>query len=183
MDRSNSPHIWTRLDYAALALLVSALFLFFIIGMQLAGLAILICSVMAWTRPFDENKANGKPALEPKGRAIVASVMGLLGVTLVATHTEDESSFFDLQSSGNISSSFGSSDAFIRCKEEVEARVMHPSSVDMAAFTADFNEDTDGRSTLNSTFTAKNSFNLESEFRVRCLFENGTLVDVSISER
>lgn len=175
-------HTWTRLDYLALALSFLAVVLFVGLGMQLAGLATLICAFMAWTRPFDENRKKGKPALGAKGRMAVAAIMGTIAVLLFATHDEGASRMSEVTSPVS-TSSFGSSDAFIACQEGVETRISHPSSLDMAAFTADFNEDADGRSTLNTTFTAKNSFNLESEFQVRCIFEHGTLVNVSISER
>lgn len=175
MDDIARTQTWTRLDYLALALSFLAVVLFVGLGMQLAGLATLMCAFMAWTRPFDENRQKGKPTIGAGGRMVVAGIMGTVAVLLVATHDEG--------TSPGSTSSFGSSDAFIACQEGVAARILHPSSLDMAAFTADFYEDADGRSTLNTTFTAKNSFNLESEFQVRCLFESGTLVDVSIAER
>lgn len=182
MNDISKEHTWTRLDYLALALAFIAVILFVGFGMELAGLATYTCALMAWSRPFDEHRKKGKPTLGAKGRMAAAAIMGTIAILLFATHDEGSSSLSEVTSPVS-TSSFGSSDAFIACQEGVETRISHPSSLDMAAFTADFNEDADGRSTLNTTFTAKNSFNLESEFQVRCIFENGTLVDVSISER
>lgn len=181
MTSENSLNDWTRWDYVAVGLMILSLLLFFIIGMQLAGIATLFCAMFSYRRGHEQNRAKGINTLSPKALFIGACITGTIAVLLILTHEEDEGSFFDLPS--NSALEFDAVDASILCEDAVEARVLHPSTVDMNAFSSSFTENENGRSTFFQTFTAKNSMNLELEFQVRCLFENGNLIDVNISER
>ena len=43
-------------------------------------------------------------------------------------------------------------------------------------------EHPNGRTTVTSSFTAKNSFNLELKYNIRCLFDSSKLLEAAISE-
>lgn len=180
MAIENNADEWTRWDYIAPVLMAVALILFFVVGMQLAGIATLFCAMFSYTRGHEQNRAKGIKTMGRKGLMIGAFITGTLAVLLILTHEEDESSFFDTPP--NNTGTFDTVDASMLCQDAVEARVSHPSTVDMKAFSSSFTENENGRSTFFQTFTAKNSMNLELEFQVRCLFDNGNLIDVNISE-
>lgn len=180
MDTENQLNEWTRWDYVAPVLMAFALILFFVVGMQLAGIATLFCAMFSYSRGHEQNRAKGIKTMGRKGLMFGAWISGTLAVLLILTHDEDESSFFDTPS--NNTETFDAVDASILCQDAVEARVSHPSTLDMKAFSSSFTENENGRSTFFQTFTAKNSMNLELEFQVRCLFENGNLIDINVSE-
>ena len=74
-------------------------------------------------------------------------------------------------------------DALIACRDYAKAHAMHPSSVDFSTFmdlgTKEF---PNGRTRLDSSFTAKNSFNMEVKFNITCMFEGGNLIEGNIYE-
>lgn len=74
-------------------------------------------------------------------------------------------------------------DAVIACEQAAKARAMHPSTVDFSRFMdVAYMMRQDGRVALDSTFTAKNAFNLELKYRIRCLFDGQTLIEANIAE-
>lgn len=86
MEEAGKRESKTRLDNLALIFIGVAFILFFIVGAQLAGAAVLMCAGMAWDRPFEDNRAKGKPTLGLKGRLAVGAIMGTLAFLLVVTH-------------------------------------------------------------------------------------------------
>lgn len=72
--------------------------------------------------------------------------------------------------------------AIIACKEMVMRNANHPSTVDFSLYNASARQWGDGRTEVNATFTAKNSFNLEVNHTVRCLFQNWKLIDFDVKE-
>lgn len=69
------------------------------------------------------------------------------------------------------------------CEQAARTSAKHPSTVSFSRF-MDVSWVTwpSGRAKLASTFTAKNSFNLELEYRIGCLFEGTHLIDIEINE-
>ena len=74
-------------------------------------------------------------------------------------------------------------DALIACRNYAKANAMHPSTVDFSTFmdlgTTEF---PNGRTRVDSSFTAKNSFNMEAKFSISCTFEGGRLIEGNIYE-
>ena len=59
----------------------------------------------------------------------------------------------------------------------------HPSTVEFSKFLdLAVNEHPSGRTTITSTFTAKNSFNLETKFNIRCLLDSKGLIEADVNE-
>lgn len=69
------------------------------------------------------------------------------------------------------------------CESHAKSKASHPSTfsfsrvVDLAV-----NEYPNGRTAVSSSFTAKNSFNLEIKHNIRCLFDGNGLIEANISE-
>lgn len=69
------------------------------------------------------------------------------------------------------------------CESYVKSKTNHPSTfsfsrvMDLAA-----DEHPNGRTSIWSSFTAKNSFNLELKHNVRCIFDSSGLIEANISE-
>jgi len=60
---------------------------------------------------------------------------------------------------------------------------MHPSTVDYSKFIDMLvNNFPNGNTRVETTFTAKNSFNLEIEHKVECLFNSSGFIEGSITE-
>ena len=75
------------------------------------------------------------------------------------------------------------SDAADACEVAAKTATAHPSTVDFSRFlNLSYVTYINGRARLTSTFTAKNSFNLELEFKISCLFEGNEMVENSIDE-
>ncbi|MGB3025833.1 hypothetical protein [Paradevosia shaoguanensis] len=74
----------------------------------------------------------------------------------------------------------GRDQAVLACKDAAAAAANNPSTVDFSTLNAAYDAAPSGRSTLQSTFAAKNAFNLETKFNIRCLFDGITLVESSI---
>lgn len=74
-------------------------------------------------------------------------------------------------------------DALLACRDYAKAHATHPSSVDFSTFldlgTTEF---PNGRTRLDSSFTAKNAFNMEAKFNISCIFEGGKLIEGTIAE-
>lgn len=77
----------------------------------------------------------------------------------------------------------GQGDAVLACERAAKAAAAHPSTVDFSRFMdVSFRADMDGSAILQSSFTAKNGFNLELKYKIQCLFEGGTLTESNIVE-
>lgn len=73
--------------------------------------------------------------------------------------------------------------AALACEAAAKAAASHPSSVDFSHFLdLVFQDFPDGRAVVRSSFSARNSFNLELEYCINCFFEGATLADVEIYE-
>lgn len=69
------------------------------------------------------------------------------------------------------------------CERYVKSHANHPSTVDFSrVMDLQVIEHPNGRTTLNSTFTAKNSLNLETKHKIRCLLDKRGLIEGHISE-
>ena len=69
------------------------------------------------------------------------------------------------------------------CETYARNAATHPSTVDFSrVIDLAINEHPNGRTTVNSTFTAKNSFNLEIKFRIRCLLDATGLIEATVNE-
>jgi hypothetical protein len=69
------------------------------------------------------------------------------------------------------------------CERAAKARARHPSTVSFSRFVdAAYSAGPDGRATLESTFTAKNSFNLEVKYQIRCLFDGQKMIEATVTE-
>lgn len=75
------------------------------------------------------------------------------------------------------------SDAVIACEQAAKAAATHPSTVDFSRIMdVAYSARQDGRVALDSTFTAKNAFNLELRYRIRCLFDGKAMVESTVVE-
>jgi uncharacterized protein YraI len=70
------------------------------------------------------------------------------------------------------------------CEAAAKENATHPSTVDFSTFMdLAVTQHPNGNTTLNSSFTAKNSFGLELTFNIRCLFDGVKLLESNISEK
>lgn len=69
------------------------------------------------------------------------------------------------------------------CEGYARANAVHPSTVDFSRF-MDFalSNHPNGRTTVTSSFTAKNRFNLELKHNIRCLLDANGLIEAHITE-
>jgi hypothetical protein len=69
------------------------------------------------------------------------------------------------------------------CESHAKSKADHPSAFSFSRITdLAVNEHPNGRTTVTSTFTAKNSFNLELKHNIRCLLDASGLIEANISE-
>ncbi len=69
------------------------------------------------------------------------------------------------------------------CESYTKSNVTHPSTVDFSRIMdLSVYETPNGRTRVTSTFTAKNSFNLEIKYKISCLLDSGGLIEASINE-
>ncbi|KAI5912331.1 SH3 domain-containing protein [Azoarcus sp. PA01] len=69
------------------------------------------------------------------------------------------------------------------CESYAKTKTNHPSTFSFSrAMDLAVNEHPNGRTTVNSSFTAKNSFNLELKHSIRCLLDSTGLIEANISE-
>ena len=69
------------------------------------------------------------------------------------------------------------------CEQYAKENATHAGTVDFSRFMdLALTKHPNGNTTLNSSFTAKNSFGLELTFNIRCLFDRNGLVEANISE-
>ena len=74
-------------------------------------------------------------------------------------------------------------EAIALCENYAKANARHPSTVDFSkVMDLSVYETPNGRTRVTSTFTAKNSFNLELKHNIYCLLDNSGLIEASISE-
>jgi len=68
------------------------------------------------------------------------------------------------------------------CKEQAIASVRHPSSVNYKMWEANFKDWPNGRTRVETTFTAKNSFGVTIKHTISCLYQEDRLIDLVIKE-
>lgn len=69
------------------------------------------------------------------------------------------------------------------CENYAKANATHPSTVDFSRIMdLSVYETPNGRTRVTSTFTAKNSFNLELKHKITCLLDSNGLIEANISE-
>ena len=69
------------------------------------------------------------------------------------------------------------------CENYARSKANHPSTVDFSrVFDLSVIDHLNGRTSVRSTFTAKNSFNLELRYNIRCLLDHKGLIEASVSE-
>lgn len=69
------------------------------------------------------------------------------------------------------------------CEAYAKANATHPSTVDFSrVLDLSISEHPNGRTRVISSFTAKNSFNLELKFRINCLLDENGLIEASAFE-
>lgn len=72
-------------------------------------------------------------------------------------------------------------DAVLACEQAAKSAAVHPSTVDFSRIMdVSFSTRDDGRASLDSSFSAKNGFNLTHQYRIRCLFDADRLIESSI---
>lgn len=70
------------------------------------------------------------------------------------------------------------------CEDYAKSKATHPSTVDFSKFlNLSSYETPNGRTRISSTFTAKNSLNLELEYNITCLFNDSGLIEANINEK
>ena len=75
------------------------------------------------------------------------------------------------------------SNAVDLCEAYAKQQATHPSTVDFSRIMdLAITEHPNGRTRVTSTFTAKNSFNLEVKFNISCLLEASGLIEANIIE-
>lgn len=76
------------------------------------------------------------------------------------------------------------SQAINLCEGYAKSNANHPSTVRFSRLRdLDVSEHPNGRTSVTSTFTAKNSFNLELKFNIRCLLDSTGLIEANVSEK
>ncbi|MEO8417667.1 MAG: hypothetical protein ABI475_02960, partial [Methylophilaceae bacterium] len=69
------------------------------------------------------------------------------------------------------------------CESYSKSKTNHPSTFSFSrVMDLTINEHPNGRTTVTSSFTAKNSFNLELKHNIRCLLDATGLIEANISE-
>lgn len=69
------------------------------------------------------------------------------------------------------------------CESHAKSKANHPSTFSFSrVMDLAVNEHPNGRTTVTSSFTAKNSFNLELKHNIRCLLDANGLIEANISE-
>lgn len=69
------------------------------------------------------------------------------------------------------------------CEQVSKSAATHPSTVQFSRFLdLAYVSHASGRARVVSTFTAKNAFNLELEYRIDCLFDGASLIETHIAE-
>ena len=69
------------------------------------------------------------------------------------------------------------------CESYAKSNAVHPSTVDFSRImNLSAYETPNGRTRITSTFTAKNSFNLELEYEISCLLDSNGLIEANINE-
>lgn len=68
------------------------------------------------------------------------------------------------------------------CTDAAQAQTVHPSTFDADPWSSTWNDSGEGPASLTTSFVAKNSFGLELNLQVRCLFSGTKLTDVKVDE-
>lgn len=77
---------------------------------------------------------------------------------------------------------FTESDGLVACMQAAKSASAHPSTVEFSTSAVSYSLAKDGTIILTSFFTARNSYNLELKYRIRCLFDGKKLVGTRINE-
>ena len=142
-----------------------------------AGLSFLFAAFMGWSRPFEDNRAKGKPTLSAGGRFGVGACFAVIGVLFLWLPR-----YMAVDTSRDYTSAMSSDKAAPICESAARDRIVHPSTADFSILGRGFKSFDDGTAIFATTFTARNSFNLELEYQVACDFTGSTLTDVKIVE-
>lgn len=77
----------------------------------------------------------------------------------------------------------GKARAISLCEARVKSQATHPSTVDFSRIMGTaVHEHPNGRTSVTTSFTAKNSYNLELKYNVRCLLDSSGLIEANLSE-
>lgn len=69
------------------------------------------------------------------------------------------------------------------CESRARSQTSHPSTFNFSrVMDLAVNEHPNGRTTVTSSFTAKNGFNMELKYKIRCLLDATGLIDANVSE-
>jgi len=68
------------------------------------------------------------------------------------------------------------------CEAAAKQRAAHPSTIDISTSDGEFHSYAGGITSYRTTFTAKNSFNLELKYAIQCGFEGAKFTKVDIQE-
>lgn len=158
----------------ATLLLAFAVLAFGVWGATFASLAFLIAAFMCWSTPFETNRARGKPTISDKGRVVVATTFAALGALLMLVPiTEVE------QTKPSV---LDASDAATVCMDAARKRIVHPSTSSFSVLGSNYRTFDNDTAIFATTFTARNSFNLELEYQLVCDFTGTALTGVKIVE-
>nr|WP_181374663.1 hypothetical protein [Pectobacterium carotovorum]AKG47494.1 hypothetical protein pA_00054 [Pectobacterium carotovorum] len=70
------------------------------------------------------------------------------------------------------------------CESYAKSHTVHPSTLNFSKFyDLSVNEHANGRTTVVSSFSAKNSYNLELKYNIKCLLDAKGLIEADILER
>lgn len=73
--------------------------------------------------------------------------------------------------------------AIALCESYAKSKTNHPSTFSFSrVMDLAVNEHPNGRTTVTSSFTAKNSFNLELKYNIRCLLDGSGLIEANLTE-
>ncbi len=145
-----------------------------------AGIAsgvFLLAALMSWSRPFEANRAKGKPTLSDTARGAVVITLTAVGAlflwhpNIMDVGVEPEKGF-----------SLTESDAFAACEAAARQQITHPSTADFSVLDANLQSHDDGTALFTTTFTARNSFNLKLTYRLVCDFTGDEMTGTYIFE-
>lgn len=73
--------------------------------------------------------------------------------------------------------------AVAACEQVARVRATHPQTVKFSrVMDMQYRDNGDGSATIRTAFKARNAFNLETKFRIRCEYDEGRIVDASVGE-
>ena len=150
-----------------------------VLGGFVSAICFFVAGGMAWSRSFQERRAQGKPTVGNKARFLLGGLMVVLAVVMLPK--PGETTAHDQAAVAAKDAPFSRSDALEPCEEAITPQLSHPSTADFDIGDTSFTEDEYG-ATFTIGLTAKNSFNLETKLRALCRFEGGKLVNAKVGE-